>query len=159
MQLPSEQDPDPCRKPDDKTKNFEEGDFADFIAPIIKTLDLYRTQNIDPRHIDIKFKTLDLLHYNGIDPSAAALALKQVAENNPDAELEVVALEGRGSEKVRLQTVVSGNTNRSELYKEYFERYDQIKSLPYSDLQALLAGVGEKDERIRSLERLLENAL
>ena len=159
MQLPSEQDPDPCRKPDDKKKNFNEGDFADFIAPIIKTLNLYRTQNIDPRQIDIKFKTLDLLHYNGIDPSAAALALKQVAENNPEAELEVVALEGRGSEKVRLQTVVSGNANRSELYKEYFERYDQIKSLPYSDLQALLAGVSEKDERIRSLEKLLENAL
>jgi len=159
MQLPTKNDPDPCRKPDDRNESFKEGDFADFIAPIIKTLDLYRTQNVDLRQMASTFKTLDLFHYKGIDPAAAAVAIQQLAEDHPEAELEVVALEGRGNEKIRLQAVVTGDANRSELSAEYFEKYRQIKSLPYSDLQALFAGVVEKNERIRSLESLLENAL
>jgi uncharacterized protein YjbI with pentapeptide repeats len=159
MQLPTAADPDPCRKPDNKKENFKEGDFADFIAPIIKTLDLYQTQNLDPREVGIKFKTLDLFHYEGIDPSAAAIALKQLIEQHPEAELEVIALEGRGNEKIRLQAKVTGDTNRSALNAEYFAKYKQIKSLPYSDMQALLTGIEEKDERIRSLEKLLENAI
>jgi uncharacterized protein YjbI with pentapeptide repeats len=159
MQLPTDTDPDPCRKPDNKKENFKEGDFADFIAPIIKTLDLYQTQNLDLREVGIKFKTLDLFHYEGIDPSAAAIALKQLIEQHPEAELEVIALEGRGNEKIRLQAKVTGDTNRSALNAEYFAKYKQIKSLPYSDMQALLTGIEEKDERIRSLEKLLENAI
>ncbi|MEH2087774.1 pentapeptide repeat-containing protein [Nostoc sp.] len=159
MQLPTKDDPDPCRKPDNRQETFNEGDFADFIAPILKTLDLYQTQNVDLRDIGKKFKTLDLFHYEGIDPSAAAIAITQLAENHPEAELEIVALEGRGQEKVRLQAKVAGNANRSELYKEYFQKYSEIQSLPYSDLQALLLGVQEKDERIRSLEKLLESAI
>ncbi|BAY20006.1 pentapeptide repeat protein (plasmid) [Anabaenopsis circularis NIES-21] len=159
MQLPTKDDPDPCRKPDNRQETFNEGDFADFIAPIIKTLDLYHTQNVDLREVGKNFKTLDLFHYEGIDPSAAAIAITQLAENHPEAELEILALEGRGQEKVRVQAKVSGNANRSELYKEYFQKYTEIQSLPHSDLQALLLGVQEKDERIRSLERLLENAI
>lgn len=159
MQLPTKDDPDPCRKPDNRKETFKSGDFADFIAPIIKTLDLYQKQNIDPRQITSKLKTLDLFHYEGIDPTAAAIAITQLADNYPEAELEVVALEGRGQEKIRLQAVVAGDVNRSELYNEYFQTYGQIKSLPYGDLQTLLLGVKEKDERIRSLENLLENAI
>jgi uncharacterized protein YjbI with pentapeptide repeats len=159
MQLPTDADPDPCRKPDNKKENFKEGDFADFIAPIIKTLDLYHTQNLDLREVGIKFKTLDLFHYEGIDPSAAAIAIKQLIEQHPEAELEVISLEGRGNEKIRLQAKVAGDTNRSELNAEYFAKYQQIKSLPYSDMQSLLTGIEEKDERIRGLEKLLENAI
>jgi uncharacterized protein YjbI with pentapeptide repeats len=159
MQLPTAADPDPCRKPDNKKENFKEGDFADFIAPIIKTLDLYHTQNLDLREVGIKFKTLDLFHYEGIDPSAAAIAIKQLIEQHPEAELEVISLEGRGNEKIRLQAKVAGDTNRSELNAEYFAKYQQIKSLPYSDMQSLLTGMEEKDERIRGLEKLLENAI
>jgi len=105
------------------------------------------------------FKTLDLFHQKGIDPTAAAIALQQLTEKYPEAGLEVVALQGRGNEKIRLQAVVTGNANRSELSAEYFAKYSQIKSLPFSDLQSLLAGVAEKDKRIGSLEKLLENAL
>ena len=161
MQLPTaaDPDPDPCRKPDNKKEYFKEGDFADFIAPIIKTLNLYHTQNLDLREVGIKFKTLDLFHYEGIDPSAAAIAIKQLIEEYPEAELEVISLEGRGNEKIRLQAKVTGDTNRSELNAEYFAKYQQIKSLPYSDMQALLTGIEEKDERIRGLEKLLENAI
>ncbi len=42
---------------------------------------------------------------------------------------------------------------------EYFAKYKQIKALPYSDMQSLLTGIEEKDERIRGLEKLLENAI
>ena len=146
-------------QPDNKKENFKEGDFADFIAPIIKTLDLYQTQNLDLRRVASNFKTIDLFHYDGIDPSAAAIAIKQLIEQHPEAELEVISLEGRGNEKIRLQAKVSGDTNRSELNAEYFAKYQQIKSLPYSDIQSLLTGIEEKDERIRGLEKLLENAI
>ncbi|MEH2052961.1 pentapeptide repeat-containing protein [Nostoc sp.] len=159
MQLPTKDDPDPCRKPDNRQETFKPGDFADFITPIIKTLDLYQTQNVDPRQIASKFKTLDLFHYEGIDPTAAAIAVTQLAENHPEAQLEIVALEGRGQDKIRLQAKVSGNANRSELYKEYFNKYTEIQSLSYSDVQALLLGIQEKDERIQSLEKLIGNAI
>ena len=51
MRLPSNSNPDPWRKPDNRQETFKSGDFADFIAPIIKTLDLYKTQNFDPRKV------------------------------------------------------------------------------------------------------------
>ena len=159
MRLPTQEDPDPWRKPDNRNETFKEGDFTDFIAPIIKTLDLYRQQNVDPRQIASKFKSLDFYHYGGIDPAAAAVALKQLSEENPEAGLEVITLEGRGSEKIRLQAVVTGDANSSQLNAKYFEKYREISSLPYSDIQALLAGAAEKDERIRSLEKLLGDAL
>jgi uncharacterized protein YjbI with pentapeptide repeats len=159
MRLPTEDDPDPWRKPDKRNETFKEGDFADFIAPIIKTLDLYQTQDVDMRQVAKRFKTLDLFHYDGIDPTAAAIAVTHLAENHPEAELEVVALEGRGQEKIRLQAKVASDANRSELYTEYFEKYTEIKSLSYTDIQALLLGIKEKDERIYSLEKLLENAI
>ncbi|NEQ19373.1 MAG: hypothetical protein F6K28_06285 [Microcoleus sp. SIO2G3] len=81
------------------------------------------------------------------------------SEKSPEAELEVVALEGRGNEKISLQAKVTDAVDRSELSKEYFEIYERIKSLPYSDIQRLLMGIEEKDNRIRSLENLLENVL
>jgi uncharacterized protein YjbI with pentapeptide repeats len=155
MRLPTDDNPQPRRKPDNEQEIFHEGDFADFIAPIIKTLSLYGQQNVDPR----QFKSLDFYHYGGIDPAAAAIALKQLAQENPDAGLEVVALEGRGNDKIRLQATILGEANSSQLNAKYFEKYRQISSLPYRDIQALLAGAAEKDERIRSLERLLENSL
>ena len=159
MQLPTRDDPDPCRKPDNRQETFKPGDFTDFIAPIIKTLDLYKNQNTDPRQVGSKFKTLDLLHYEGIDPTAAAIAIIQLAEQNPDADLQVVALEGRGEEKIRLQARIAGNANPSELNREYFQKYAEIQSLPYSDLQSLVVGIKEKDERIRRLESLLESTI
>lgn len=159
MQLPTKDDPDPCRKPDNRQETFKPGDFADFISPIIKTLDLYQTQNVDPRQVAKKFKTLDLFHHEGLDPTAAAIAVTQVAENHPEAEFEIVALEGRGQDKIRLQAKVAGDVNRSQLYQEYFEKYTEIQALPYSDIQALLLGIQEKDERIYSLEKMLETAI
>ncbi|WP_275415797.1 pentapeptide repeat-containing protein [Leptolyngbya sp. CCY15150] len=159
MQLPTKDDPDPCRKPDNRNEVFKENDFSDFMTPIIKTLHLYRQQHVDPREVAQTYKTLDLYHHEGIDPQAAAIALKALADQHPDANLQVVALEGRGQERIRLQAQVLGNVDRSELSAEYFEQYSRLKALPYGDIQALLAGMAEKDERIRSLETIVTNAI
>lgn len=120
MRLPTADNPAPWRKPNNLQETFKEGDFSDFIAPIIKTLDLYRQQNVDPRQVASQLKTLDLYHYQGIDAGAAAVALKQLAEHHPEAGLEVVALEGRGDDKIRLQAVVTGEADSSQLNVEYF---------------------------------------
>ncbi|MEP0914953.1 pentapeptide repeat-containing protein [Leptolyngbya sp. GB1-A1] len=61
MRSPTQDNPDPWRKPDNRNEVFQKGDFTDFIAPIIKTLDLYRQQNLDPRQITIALKSLDLI--------------------------------------------------------------------------------------------------
>lgn len=159
MRLPTKEDPDPWRKPDNRQETFQKGDFSDFMAPIIKTLDLYRQQNVDPRQIKSPFKPLDLYHYQGIDPTSATIALKQLAEKYPDARLEVVALEGWGNEKVRLQAIVTNTVNQSQLSAEYFERYQEISALPYKDIQALLERIAEKDKHIRSLEQMVYSAI
>lgn len=159
MRLPTESNPDAWRKPDNRNETFKENDFSDFIAPIVKTLDFYRQPNIDPRHITDPFKTLDLYHHHGIDPSAASIALKQVAKNHPDTILKIVALEGRGNEKIRLQAVVSGDASQSDLSEEYFRQYKQVSALPYNDIQKLLASIAEKDDRIKSLEEMVKTAI
>ncbi|MEG4503477.1 pentapeptide repeat-containing protein [Microcoleus sp. F6_B4] len=159
MRLPTEDDLDPWRKPDNREEVFKEGDFYDFITPIMKTLALYKQQNVDLRRMATTFKTLDLFHHEKIDPSAAAIALKQLAEQHPEARLKIVALEGRGEEKFRLQARVTGETDRSKLSVEYIEKYQEIASLPYGDLQSLLAAMVEKDERIRSLESMVMTAM
>ena len=159
MRLPTDNDPDPCRKPDNKSETFKKGDFADFITPIIKTLDLYQKQNFDPRQVASQFKSLDLYHYRGIDPTAATIAIKKIAAKYPESGLKVVALEGRGNEKIRLQAEVTGGANRSELSQEYFETYEQMVSLPSDNLEALLARMAEKDAQIRNLSNLVNTAI
>ncbi|WP_235006787.1 pentapeptide repeat-containing protein [Calothrix rhizosoleniae] len=159
MRLPTQDDPDPWRKPDNRQEKFKKGDFADFVAPIIKTLDLYKTQNSDPRQVGGKFKSLDLLHYEGIDPTAAAIAIIQLAEHNPDADLQIVALEGRGEEKIRLQARVAGDANPSDLSREYFEKYIEFQSLSYSSIQELIISNKAKEEQLSYYKNLFTNAI
>ncbi|MBD3887170.1 pentapeptide repeat-containing protein [Phormidium tenue FACHB-886] len=159
LRLPTPDDPDPLRKPDQRSQVFKADDFADFITPIIKTMGLYRHQNVDPRQVAQAFKTLDLYHDGKVDPSAAAIALQQLSEKYPDAGLEVVALEGQGQDKVRVQAKVTNRADRSKLSAEYFARYQKIRSLPDAEVQALLAGTTEKDDRIRSLENMVMTAI
>lgn len=136
MRLPTRDDPDPCRKPDNRNEVFRTGDFADFIAPIFKTLDLY--------------------HNQGVDPRAMAIAFKHLVENNPAAELDLVAMEKRGLDKFLLRAKTAEGVNRSELSAEYFAEYNQLKTLPQKDAQLLIAA---QDERIRSLENMIMTAL
>ncbi|MEL7328425.1 MAG: pentapeptide repeat-containing protein [Cyanobacteria bacterium J06559_1] len=159
MRLPTQVNPDPLRKPDNLKENFQPGDFANFITPIIKTLDLYQRQNFDPRQVAETFNSLDLFHRDGLDPTAAAIAFNQLTEENPQAGLKLVALDGRGHEKVRLQAQVANSVDKTALSTQYFEKYQQAQALPYLEQQSLMATITEKDKHIQSLEGLLKSAI
>lgn len=135
MHVPTTDDPDPIRKPDNRSEEFEDGDFADFIQPIIDTLDLY--------------------HNQGVDPRAIAIAFKDLAENNADAKLEIVALEKRGQDKFLLRAKTAATADKSQLSAEYFDRYNHYKALSEQQ-QALLI---EKDSRIEQLATMVVTSL
>ena len=158
MRLESKEDPDPWRKPDNRNETFKDGDFTDFIAPIIKTQKLYQTQNIDLRIVAENYTILDIFHHQGVDPSASAIAFQKLIEKYPEAGLKVLSIEGRGNEKIHFQAQVTDEVNRSLLSQEYKEIYNQIKSGSYENLLALLGGVNERDKQIQQLHQLLANA-
>jgi uncharacterized protein YjbI with pentapeptide repeats len=136
MRLPTKENPDPLRKPDNREEVFADGEFGDFIKPIVDTLDLY--------------------HNQGVDPRAIAISFKQLAENHPDADLRIVGMEVRGEDKFLLRAKTAPDADKSELSAEYFEIYNQLKALAEKELQKLIA---EKDSRIRSLETMVTTAL
>ncbi|NET61365.1 MAG: hypothetical protein F6K47_36135 [Symploca sp. SIO2E6] len=136
MRLPTKNNPEPRRKPDNREDEFGDGDFTDFIKPMVDTLDLYHNQAVDPR--------------------ALAISFKQLVENNPDAELEIVAMEKRGKDKFLLRAATAPDADHSKLNVEYFTTYNEIKALVEAEAQTLLA---EKDSRISSLENMVETAL
>jgi len=136
MRLPTKEDPNPRRKPDNWNETFKDGDFADFIKPIVDTLDLYHNQDVDPRAIAISFKEL--------------------AEKHPEAELEIVAMEKRGGDKFMLRVATAPEANHSELNAEYFATYNEIKALAEREIKVLIE---EKDSRISSLENMIATAL
>jgi uncharacterized protein YjbI with pentapeptide repeats len=158
LHLPTPEDQDPYRKPDNRQEIFREGEFVDFIAPIIRTLDSFKQQNFDLR-TSILPKTLDLFHHEGIDPRAATVSLRQLIEQNPDANIEVLSIEGRGQNNIRIQAKISDAADRSQLNSNYFENYNKIKALAYQDFQQILASFEEKDSRFRSLENMVMTAI
>ncbi|MEI2579853.1 pentapeptide repeat-containing protein [Scytonema sp. PRP1] len=136
MKLPTKDNPDPLRKPDNRQEVFADGEFGDFIKPIFDTLDLY--------------------HNHGVDPRAIAISLKQLAEDNPQAELQIVGMEVKGENNFLLRAKTAPNTDKSELSAKYFETYNQLKNLPAQEMKLLLA---EQDSRIVNLENMVQTAL
>lgn len=136
MRLPTPDNPDPHRKPDNRQEVFRDGEFGDFIKPIFDTLDLY--------------------HNQGVDPRAIAISFKQLAENHPEADLRIVGMEVRGEDKFLLRAKTAAMADKSELSAEYFDTYNQIKGLPEREIKLLLA---EKDNQIRRLENMVMTAL
>ncbi|WP_242053435.1 pentapeptide repeat-containing protein [Nostoc parmelioides] len=136
MRLPTQDNPDPHRKPDNRQEVFADGEFGDFIQPIFDTLDLY--------------------HNQGVDPRAIAISFKELAENHPEAELEIVAMEKRGQDKILLRAKTATQADKSELSAEYFTTYNQLHALAQQELQALIA---EKDSRISDLQTMVMTAL
>jgi uncharacterized protein YjbI with pentapeptide repeats len=135
MRLPTKENPEPHRKPDNQQEVFQDGDFADFIKPIFDTLDLYHNQSVDPR--------------------AIAIAFKNLAENHPEAELEIVAMEKRGDDKFLLRAKTAPGSDKSQLSAEYFDDYNQLKALSQSQQLLLI----EKDSYIRDLKNMVTTAL
>ncbi len=136
MRLPTKDNPDPYRKPDNREEVFADGEFGDFIKPIVDTLNLY--------------------HNQGVDTRAIAISFKQLVENHPDAELEIVAMEKRGEDKFLLCAKTALDADKSQLSQEYFEIYNQLKALAEQEIQKLIT---EKDSRISSLEIMVNTAL
>jgi len=136
MRLPTKNNPDPLRKPDNAAEIFADGEFGDFIKPIVDTLDLY--------------------HNQGVDPRAIAISFKELAENNPDTELEIVGMEVRGKDKFLLRAKTALEVDKSKLSAEYFDIYNQLKALAEEEFQALMI---EKENRISSLENMIATAL
>ncbi|MFN6565255.1 MAG: pentapeptide repeat-containing protein [Nostoc sp. ChiSLP01] len=136
LRLPTKENPDPWRKPDNREEVFTDGEFGDFIKPIFDTLDLY--------------------HNQGVDPRAIAISFKQLAENHPNAELEIVAMEKRGQDKFLLRAKTAIAADKSQLSAEYFATYNQLKALAEQEVKALIA---EKDSRIADLQNMVVTAL
>jgi uncharacterized protein YjbI with pentapeptide repeats len=139
MRLPTQENPDPLRKPDNNKEVFADGEFGDFIKPIVDTLDLYHNQAVDPR--------------------AFAISFKQLAENHPEADLRIVGMEVRGEDKLLLRAKTADSANKSELSAEYFTTYHQLKGLSEHEIQLLLAALAEKDSQVRRLENMVITAL
>ncbi|MBD2459077.1 pentapeptide repeat-containing protein [Nostoc sp. FACHB-87] len=136
MRLPTPDNPDPHRKPDNRQEVFADGEFGDFIKPIFDTLDLYHSQGVDPRAIAISFK--------------------QLAENHPEADLRIVGMEVRGEDKFLLRAKTAIAADKSELSAKYFTMYNQLKALAEQEVQKLIA---EKDNRITDLQNMVVTAL
>jgi len=134
MRFPTQDDPNPHRKPDDWNKEFAEGEFVDFITPMVLTLDLYHNRVDDPRLI--------------------AIAWQKLVQENPEAQLELVSIEKRGKskDKLLLKAETSPQAEHSVLHSEYFTNLQHLESLPPEAKQALLR---ERGEMIRILAGLL----
>ena len=131
-------DEDPHRKPDDWKAIFAEGEFVDFISPLIQTLDLYHNQADDPR--------------------AIAYAFNDLKEKHPEAHLEIIAMEkrGRNREGLLIRAETNPQADRSQLHSEYFQTHNYLKTLPPSEFQQLL---DEKERQIKRLEGWVDMAM
>ncbi|MEM9153131.1 MAG: pentapeptide repeat-containing protein, partial [Cyanobacteria bacterium P01_F01_bin.3] len=131
-------DQNPLRKPDSYRENFKPGEFVDFIQPLFTTLDLYHTQDVDPRAIAISYQHLE--------------------ENYPEAQLDIVALEKRGKQKeqVLLRVEATQDSDLSELSETYLETYNQLRQLPKNSLLLLVA---EQNFQINLLTQRIQSML
>ncbi|ABW26297.1 pentapeptide repeat-containing protein [Acaryochloris marina] len=126
-------DPNPRRKPDNYEETFADGEFSDFIKPIVDTLDLYHNQNVDPHTI--------------------AIAFKQFVENNPDAEIQIASIEAKGAGNLLLRTKTASTADHSKLNKEYFETLNYTKTLSPGARMLLAA----KEREINRLSTMFNN--
>ena len=155
MHLPTAADPDPMRKPDDNDDFFQAGDFTDFIAPIIRTLEYYHQQHSDPRNVTRTAKTLDLMQRDAIDPAISALALLQLAQRHPEADLEVVSLKSKGSDTVQIRALVSDQAQRATMSEEFQAIYAAMSALPRVEMERLVSNLVHKSEPVRQLAAMV----
>lgn len=126
------------RQPDEWHRKFAPGEFAAAMTPLPKTLDLYHEQVSDLRTI--------------------ALALQKLCDDNPNAQLAPIAFEFRGeaNRDVLVKVTTAPTADCSDLYRQYFQIHDALKSLPAEKLQALFLAAGARQ---RQLVTLLSTAI
>ncbi|NEO25767.1 MAG: hypothetical protein F6K03_02420 [Kamptonema sp. SIO4C4] len=108
LRVPTPENPNPHRKPDNYQATFAPGEFTAFMKPITDTLDLYHTQGVDPRAIALAYKHLEDLH--------------------PEAQLQIVALEKRGL-NLLIRVKTAPVADRSQLNAEYFQNYQHFQAM------------------------------
>lgn len=153
MLLITPENKNPCRKPDDWNETFKEGDFTDFIFPYIDRLKYYTKANEDPRQLgkELRTQTMDLYHYNEFNSSAALIALKKLAEENPLAELDILAFEVLGEEKVHLRIAIRGKGDNANLNKDYRRYYADISRFSNQEIQQRLEFIVKKNDNFSRL--------
>ncbi|MEN8446050.1 MAG: pentapeptide repeat-containing protein, partial [Cyanobacteria bacterium J06555_13] len=157
LRLPTDKNPDPYRKPDKRDEVFQKDDFTNFIAPILNTLKAYRQQSL-PRPSEVTLtKTLDLYHREGIDPTAAAIALQELINQNPQAQIQVLSI-GGVNQNIRIEASITPQTEPSDLNARYFHRYNQLSTQSSASLQALFETLAVQHLQLRSLESRLAAA-
>ena len=102
MRLPSSGNPDPNRMPPQGT--FQPGQFQLFIRSLLETFDLY--------------------HDRDINPTAAIVALRSLA-NEYLQSLQIVALE-KQDKRILIKVKTFADTDSRKLQAEYFNRYRQL---------------------------------
>lgn len=135
MRLPSPNDPDrDCRrKPDDDRKEFAEGEFSDFIAPMVHTLDLYHHQKVDPRIL--------------------ALSIKALYEKHIDADIKLASIERKGQRgNILVRLATTKTANHSELGADYSDIFEERSALPSDEIKSILE---ESGVTIQTLANLL----
>ncbi|NEO55743.1 MAG: hypothetical protein F6K54_23335 [Okeania sp. SIO3B5] len=140
LKLPPEESLDERvrRKPADEDKNFEEGEFAEFLKPLVNTLDLYHNQAADPR--------------------IAAYSFDKLQKDHPEAEIKMRSMEVRGenNDKLLIRADTTPEANHSVLDKEYFDTYNKLKALSAEQLRAVLA---EREKDIEWYKGVLSAAV
>lgn len=137
MRLPTQEYPNPVRKPDNWQENFEDGDFINFIRPWLDTLDLYHQDSVNPRLI--------------------AIALNRLIKTHPEAEIEIVAIQkkGKNGNDLLIKAKTAKATNRSLLHEEYFSNYAKLQSVSSEELIRIIA---QQSYQIKRLENLVSVA-
>ncbi|WP_458789463.1 pentapeptide repeat-containing protein [Adonisia turfae] len=108
------------RKPDNWHQVFAEGEFASFIVPLPRTLDLY--------------------HTGVVDVCVVAIALHALKVQHPDADLNIVAMEQRGNncQQLLVRVSVSQQSDLSALHEHYFKQYENLLTLSPQAIHEML---------------------
>ena len=131
MRLPTDDNRDSYRKPDDKQREFAPGEFVDFITPLINTLDLYHNQRADIHAVFASFQRL--------------------VEQYPEEKLEIIAIEKKGDDKLILRVKTTEFANLSQLSEEYFLNYNQLRKISKNHYFSLNQ---ETQEKVMGVEKL-----
>jgi uncharacterized protein YjbI with pentapeptide repeats len=123
------------RQPANPNENFKEGDFDDFITPLKQTLNLYYDKSTAPRLM--------------------ALAFKQLIENNPGADIELVDLDkkSQNKNKVLIRAETALQADHAVLNARDSKKLAYLQSLPLEAIRALLI---ERESTINLLRELID---
>ncbi|WP_238361207.1 hypothetical protein [Iningainema tapete] len=95
MRLPTKENPDPLRKPDNNKEVFADGEFGDFIKPIIDTLPTQLLEKWRSLPLPSNASKLILPSKNGYESALKSGGIQALAQllNHPAASFVIGALE------------------------------------------------------------------